>query len=172
MNPIPEKLISYRAYKDGVAFLGTADVQLPSIEYLTETLKGAGILGEVESPSLAQVASLVTTINFRAVTKEQAELMAPKAHALEFRGAQQVYDAGNGRYITQPVKVVMRAVPKKFDPGKFEVGAASDGSNEFEVNYLKIIIDNRTILEIDKFNYVFVINGIDYAREIRKALGM
>ena len=41
-NVVPEKLINFRAYNDGNDLLGVTDVQLPSLDAMTETVKGAG----------------------------------------------------------------------------------------------------------------------------------
>ena len=38
MNQVPEKLINFRVYENGVDLLGLADVQLPSLEYMSETV--------------------------------------------------------------------------------------------------------------------------------------
>ncbi len=169
MNPVPEKLISYRVYLGGGDdLLGVADVQLPDLEPLTETVKGAGIAGEVESPVLGHFSSMNLVINWRTIEKPVAVLSQPKAHALDMRGSQQVYDAAAGEYKTIPVRVVVRAVPKKTGIGKFEVGATTDTSNEFEVIYIKMYVNGRRELEIDKYNYIcFIAGGIDYLSGIR-----
>ncbi|MCL6456491.1 MAG: phage major tail tube protein, partial [Gorillibacterium sp.] len=50
-NLVPEKLNDFRVYRDGNNLAGVADIQLPSFENMTETIKGAGIAGEYESPN-------------------------------------------------------------------------------------------------------------------------
>ncbi|UTW68684.1 phage major tail tube protein [Anaerobacillus sp. HL2] len=40
------------------------DVQLPSLEAMTETVKGAGIAGEVDSPVIGHFGSLGITLNY------------------------------------------------------------------------------------------------------------
>ncbi len=172
MNPVPEKLISYRVYLEGNDLLGVADVQLPDLEPLTETVKGAGIAGEVESPVLGHFGSMNLTLNWRTIEKSVAVLSQPKAHALDLRGSQQVHDAAAGQYKTVPVRVVVRAIPKKTGMGKLEVGATTDTSNEFEVTYLKIFINGRREVEIDKYNYICYIAGQDFLASIRADLGL
>ena len=70
------------------------------------------------------------------------------------------------------VKVVVRGVPKSTELGKLEVGATTDTKNTIEVNYIKITVDQDTILEIDKYNYICNINGTDYLAAVREALGL
>ncbi len=172
MNPIPEKLINFRVYKDGNDLLGVADAELPSLEAMTETVKGAGIAGEVESPVLGHFGSMGLKLNWRTVTKPTIHLTKPRAHALDLRGAAQVYDAASGEYKVSALKVSVRCVPKKTELGKLDVGATSDASNEFEVTYIKVFMDGKTVLEIDKFNYICVIDGEDFLKDVRKALGL
>lgn len=172
MKTIPEKLINYTVYKNGSEFLGTADVTLPSLEALTETVRGAGIAGEVDSPTLGHYASMTTTLNWRTITPEAIKLHAPVSHTLDFRAAQQVYNSGTGEMSSQGVKVTVKAMPKSGDLGSLEPGATTSTTNEFEVTYLKVMIDGRTVVEIDKFNFICVIDGRDYLAAVRGQLGM
>lgn len=172
MKQIPEKLINYTVYRDGIEFLGTADVQLPSLEYMTETVKGAGIAGEVDSPTLGHFGAMSTSLNWRTVSSPAVRLFAPKSHSLDFRGSLQQYDSGTGTIKPVGVKVSVKTLPKKFDTGKMDVGATMDSSSEFEVTYYKLVIDNKTVVEIDKYNFICVIDGVDYLKEVRNQLGM
>lgn len=172
MNEIPEKLINFRVYRDGDDMLGVADVQLPDLEPLKETVKGAGIAGEVESPVIGHFGSMGLTINWRTIEKSVLELAQPKTHALDFRGSQQVYDASAGQYKTVPVRVVIRGMPKKTGMGKLAVGGTTDSSNELEVVYIKAFVNGKKELEIDKYNYICYISGEDFMASVRKDLGL
>jgi len=172
MNQVPEKLINFRVYEDGNDLLGVADLELPSLEAMTETVKGAGIAGEVESPVLGHFGSMTCTINWRTIVRPIVHLAEPRVHNLDFRGASQVYNAATGEYRVQSVRVSTRALPKKTQLGKLDVGANADASNEFEVVYLKVTIDGKKLVEIDKYNYICYINGTDYLKKVRQALGL
>lgn len=171
-NVVPEKLINFRVYQDGNDLLGVADVELPSLEAMTETVKGAGIAGEVDSPVLGHYGSMTLKLNWRTVVKPTIHLSAPKSHALELRGANQLYDAGAGEYKVSALKITARGMPKSTELGKLDVGTTGDAGNEFELTYIKISIDGRTYAEIDKFNYICVIDGVDYLKGVRQALGL
>lgn len=45
-------------------------------------------------------------------------LLAPKTHQLDVRASVQKFDAGNGEFGTDAVKLVARTVPKKFGVGQ------------------------------------------------------
>lgn len=172
MNQIPEKLTHYMAYRDGTEFLGTTDVELPELAALTDTLKGAGIAGEIDSPVIGHFGSMETKLNFRTLAKQNISLMAFKTHALDFRGSQQIYDAGTGAYIKQRIKVSMRVIPKSYTAGKLEVGAQTGTANGLETVYMKIEIDGKRVLEVDKLNFICFIDGADYLEEVRANIGM
>lgn len=172
MNQIPEKLINFRVYEGGVDLLGVADVELPSLEAMTDTVKGAGIAGEVDSPVLGHYGSMTCKLNWRTVVRSTLHLAQPKAHSLDLRGATQVHNAGSGEFRVSPLKVIIRGMPKTTELGKLDVGTTAEASNEFEVTYIKVFIDGQAVLEIDKYNYICVIAGVDYLRDVRRALGL
>ncbi|EJP28299.1 phage major tail tube protein [Selenomonas sp. FOBRC9] len=171
-NVVRDKLTDYAVFKDGKLLLGTADIELPSIEYLTDTIKGPGIAGEVDMPTMGMTSSMEVKLNWRTVNEDLTELMAPRAHDLECRGAQAHYDSATGRIRQVPVVVKVRVLPKSGELGKFETGATTGSSNTMECVYLKVSVDGKTRVEIDKFARVFRINGTDFMAEIRAALGL
>lgn len=171
-NQVPEKLINFMAYNEGQNLIGVVDVELPALESMTETVSGAGIAGEVDSPTLGHYGSMTCRINFRTVTKDAASLAAQRSHQLEFRGSQQVFDAGTGRYSTQSLRCVVKAVPKNVELGNLTAGAPTETGNEFEVNYIKLWVGGEELVEIDKFNFIARINGEDYLASVRADLGV
>lgn len=172
INDVPERLINSRIYVDGNTCLGTGDVDLPSIEYMTETISGAGIAGEADTPILGHLQSMTIGITWRTIEASNVRLAAMKAHSLDIRGSQQIYDSAKGEYKTLPVRVSVKAAPKSVQLGKFAVGATTDTKTELEVTYLKVDIDGKTEVEIDKFNYVAKFGGEDQLESVRKDLGM
>ncbi len=171
-NRVPEKLINFRVFLDGKDQIGVADVQLPSLEAMSETVKGAGIAGEVDSPVLGHFGSMTLTLNWRVVTGDLIQLAAQKSHSLDLRGSIQTYDAGTGSYKPMAMKVVVRAIPKTVDLGKLDVGATADSSTELEVSYMKVSLDGKDRIELDKFNFIYKVDGTDHLSEVRANLGL
>lgn len=171
MGKIPEKLINFAVYGDGTEMLGAADITLPSLDPMTDGVSGAGIAGEVDSPVIGHFKSMTLGLKFRTITGDVASLAAPKAHHLDLRGSIQMFDSGTGTYIPTPVKVVVRAIPKKTSLGKLAVGKGQDAENEFEVVYLKLTLNGEEKLEVDKYNYICMIDGVDYLSVVRANLG-
>lgn len=172
-NPISERLISFRVYDDeNKDLLGVATVDLPSIEFMSDTVSGAGVSGEVESPVLGHTGSITTTLTWRSIEKEAVKLCQQKAHAITVRGSQQVYDSSNGTYNTVAIRCSMRVVPKTVSLGSFEPGATTDTEQEFEVLYLKLFIADKEVCEIDKYNFICKFGGEDALASVRKDLGL
>lgn len=171
-NQVPERLINFRVYNDGNDLLGVATVDLPELESMSDTVSGAGIAGEVESPVLGHYGSMTTTFSWRTIEKKAMELCKQKAHAVEVRGSQQIYDAANGTYSTVPVRCSMRIVPKNVTLGTFEPGATTDTEQEFEVLYVKLYVDGKAVAEIDKYNFVVKFGDEDMLASVRKDLGL
>lgn len=45
MSKMDEVVVSYRIFENSTEYLGIANVTLPDIEFLTQTITGAGIAG-------------------------------------------------------------------------------------------------------------------------------
>lgn len=148
----------------------SSDLQLPSIEKLTDTLKGAGIMGEIDMPSFGQLGSMTFTVNNRADNPQYAQLSRPGEIKFEVVWVVDVYDSNEVKVGIQTHKVYMSGVSKKYDLGKLEVNGGAEGSSEFEIYYLRKLVDGKEVLLIDKFNYKFAVEGKDYMEEMNKAL--
>lgn len=169
-EPIPDKLINFKVFLGGNDLLGLADVDLPSIEMMTETVTGAGIAGELETPVIGHTTPITLSLSWRTVTKSFARLAAPEPHQLDLRGAMQFLAAEV--MVTVPVRVTVITVPKKAELGKMATGKAMETQSELAVSYLKMWVDGEEKIEIDKLNYIYIVDGVDYLAPVRTALGM
>lgn len=71
MSLLPELINNYNVYNRGSQWIGvTGDVELPSLESLTETMEGAGMLGEVDVSAVGHFASGQMTVPFVTVNKQ------------------------------------------------------------------------------------------------------
>lgn len=170
---VPEKLNDFRVYVAGNPdLMGVADLQLPSLEFMTESVAGAGIGGEYESPNIGHLQSMQFTLNWRMITGELLEFLKPQVLTVECRLANQEYFVSKQRHYLKANRVVVRGIPVKNDLGKAEKGSPYDGSTDIEVLYIKVERDGKTLIEVDKINYIYIVDGVDYMAEIREALGM
>ena len=171
-NIIPERGLNFKVYIDGADLAGIAEGNLPNGEMMTSEVKGAGIAGTLDTPVLGHMQSVSVTLTWRTLTKSVMRVIAPGAHAIDMYAVSESFDAGTGRVKTSSIHVFMRAVTKKYDLGKLAVGDTLDCETEHEVYYYKVFIDGEELLEVDKFNYVYKVNGTDYLTDTRRGLGM
>lgn len=168
----PDKNINFTVFDEGNNMLGVATVDLPEVSYMTETLSGAGIAGETETPAIGQFGSMETGINFNSISKDLSGFVSPKAKMVDFRAAMQEYESGTGELKVVPVRITMNILPKGTPLGSLATAAKTDTTVNAEVTYLKMWIDGDLKMEIDKFNYICNIDGKDYLEEVRNALGL
>lgn len=167
MSAIPERLIGFKCYWNGLELMGITDVELPSFENMVETVKGAGLLGETETPTKGQFSAMSMKINWRTVVKDLTPLMMPMGHLLEFRGSLQRTDSRTGLLTTEQLRVVVRGKPKSMNLGKSEVAAAMETGSEFTVEYIHVFLGGIPTFEYDPFNYVFRIAGVDQLADVK-----
>lgn len=169
MNVIPEKICSYNLYNEAEKLVGiTGEVEMPSFEAMTSTISGAGVLGEVESPNQGHFGSIKMSIGFRTVSSEAAKLFEPRGQTITLRADQSSYDVSSSIIGHQKLRVVMRGVPSSYKLGKASAGNATDSEITLELYYIKVEVNGETIVELDKYNFIYVVNGKDWLAEVRE----
>ncbi|MFO7153939.1 MAG: phage major tail tube protein [Caldicoprobacter oshimai] len=167
---ISGNVIAHKLLVDGVEIDDNVSCQLPSIEVQTGEVKGAGILGSIDMPVTGQIGSMTFTINMRSINKNAANLAKPGIQNIELRFARDVVTS-DGQVIPEGTKIFITGINKKYDPGKVEPPTTMDGSIDFEVIRYRQVINGVETLLIDKRNYIYKINGVDYMQKVRQALG-
>jgi len=175
MPRISNKTVQYRLKatneRDQLVLIDDdASITLPSIEKLTDTIKGAGIMGEIDFPAYGQIGSLTMAINFRADNPMYAVLSRPGAIRFEIVWVIDIFDSNNVKVGLQQHKAFAVGLNKTYNAGTLDVNASADGSNEFELLSWRKVVDGREILLVDKLNYKYVVNGVDYMQQLRSAL--
>lgn len=167
-----ERVIDYSVFLSGTEYLGTATADLPEINFLSETIKGAGISGEIDAPSPGQTSAMTLTLNWNVVEKASLKLLAPVVHALDLRASVQQFDTATNEYKESALKITVRGRPLSGGLGGLEAATAMSSTTAFSINYLKVLIDGEEILEIDKLNYIFKVLGKDYQAQTRANLAL
>ena len=172
VNKIPERLNDFRAYDEDDSPIGAVTVDLPELSFLTDTVKGGGMLGESDLPVKGQLQSMAMTLHYRTIGQDAVKKFVHTYHQIDLRGAMEVYDPASNTNTIVPVRCTIKCAPKRFALGTFELGASTESEEEFEVTYIKIYIDGQEVLEVDKFNYVCKVNGQDLLDDVKQALGL
>jgi len=164
---IPDKINDFNVYEDGDRLIGIGEeVTLPDIEMLSETVIVPG--GEVDSPTIGQFASGQVEIPFQSLTTDIFSLMNPlKSANITLRASQQEMN-GNGDIVFTGIRAVFRGRPKTLTPGSVKKGAGTGTSIAIEWTYYLLEIGGVKVVEIDKLNSVFKVNGIDILAQTKK----
>lgn len=172
MRRLPLLTAQYNVYVDGGQnLLGLAEVTLPDFSALTETVTGAGIMGEIEVPSRGHMSALTFTLNFRSMLDDPLKLAISTVHNFDLRAAQSYeditsFDRGEAkeRYsIIGPVKSVKL--------GKRTPHAPWDASIEVAARRVEHFIDGKQMVEWDPINNIYKVNGVDIYQQVRAAIG-
>lgn len=165
----PHLLNRFNAYKKGKELIGIAgELNLPEVTQLTDSLDGAGVGGNMDLPVIGLIDDMEMEIGFLSLCEDIFSVMDPTEVAdLAFNGAIQGMDSGTGAIGFKELSISVRGVVKKFTPGSIKSGAKMGSSVTLGLNYYKIVLGGKTMLEIDKLNGVYVINGKDVLKEVR-----
>ena len=173
INEIPTALNNFEIYdEDAKRLLGIVDAQLPELNQITAEISGSGLGGKIEMPITGQFESLELGLTWRTIYERPLRLMQPHGKVISLRGAVQNSDAGSGKIKIDALRVDCRIWSKGLNLGKFAAAEQMESESTFTVDYIKISVNDRAILEIDFFNYKFVVDGVDYLSDVRSALGL
>ncbi|MBR1437152.1 MAG: phage major tail tube protein [Synergistaceae bacterium] len=171
MSLIPEKSINFSVYLEGRDLLGMAEGTIPALEAMTSEVKGAGIAGTVDSIVLGHFNSTTLNLKWRTVTDDFLKLYRHITNTIELHSSLQRYESSLGVYITEPLYVYLKATTKSSTPGNLVVGDNMDTETVFEITYMKIYLAGKERVELDKYNYIYKVDGIDYLASVRADLG-
>jgi phage tail tube protein FII len=173
---IPNHVANYSIFLAGRRLIGLADVTLPNLQNLTESLKGSGIFGEIDMPVQAHFQPYSVTLNWLTVIDDAVFGTIQQGAQLDAWAAHQMHDSGTNQIVHAGWRYVMGTAPKSFNLGKLEVGTKGEGVSEYELISLRVFRDDQIMLEVDKENAVCRWwNGValvDHARRIRQLIGL
>jgi|InofroStandDraft_1065614.scaffolds.fasta_scaffold108607_2 Phage tail tube protein FII len=167
---IPDKTDRYNCYLNRVdaahRIAVTAEITLPTFEYMSETINLSGMAGEVDSPSPGQIKSTQIEIPFTNISKANFELARNDNAIIILRAAQEKIDTGGHTRSYVNRTIIIRGFTKEINYGKLVKGGYGNPSVKKEITYYKDTVDGDVITEIDKFNGITKINGEDLVADI------
>lgn len=174
----PEIINDFKVYKGNSAtptdpLIGIGNsLTLPTLDEITETLTGAGILGEVDANNPGHFSNIDWTIPFVCVCEELFTFNSSVREYLTIRATQQSTVKASGAMEYSGVKVIVGGKVKGYELGTLETGKRNESNVKFNVSYLKVELqykngDNKVAFELDKYNEKYVVDGKDMLAEIR-----
>lgn len=166
---IPTKINAYNVYLDGTKLLGVSEeVTLPNFEALTETLSGAGILGEIDEPILGHFGASEIEIPFRTLNKDMFRIANMQtAVSLTLRMSTQTINESDMVTDFMPSRIVIKGKNKALTGGKVKQGSGTGSSLKVEILYILVEVDKQPKFELDKLNFVYKVDGNDLLQKVR-----
>lgn len=167
---LPDKLNNFNVYRGSAKLIGIAsEIALPKFDALTDTIDGAGIAGEIESPVEGAFGSQEIEIPFSNLSGDFFAY-ASSQEETTIRGSQEVIDTGTQVKSNVPIVVTVKGPVKNIDPGTLKKGGKGEPKIVREVTYIKILINGKNCLELDKLNMIYKLNGEDKLAAIRSQI--
>ncbi|MCD8052259.1 MAG: phage major tail tube protein [Clostridiales bacterium] len=170
MAKIDVGVINYQLFEGSTEYVGITEADLPSLEFMTATVTGAGIAGEFEVILIGQMKAMEITLKHTVLTAQAINLSTPETHTWELREVQQSLTAG-GVLTPTGVKHIFKVLPKQMEGGTLKPQSTSDPSTVASVLYWAEYRDGEKVMELDPLNNICFINGTDYLASVRSALG-
>lgn len=151
----------------------SGQVQLPTLEAVTETLSGSGLLGELEITNPGHFSAFDMTIPYVAICDDMFAFNMSEQTTVTLRASEQSTEITDKSLVYRGLKVIVGGRVKSFTLGNLEEGKRMESSLVLSVNYIKVdaLKDDgsveKTLLELDKYSNVFVVNGTDQLAKIK-----
>ena len=168
----PEAYINFEVFENAKMFCGVASVKLPDLNFLTQTVNGAGIAGNMDGVIPGMVDAMTASFNFNSYTENAINLTRPTMHSVDLRIAESVADNISGQKGVVADKYVMEMMPKSTKLGTVAPASKGDVSGDYAVHILKGYRGGKMVLDIEPYNYKCMINGVDYLEDVRTAMGL
>ena len=169
---VTSKINAYNVYLNGTRLIGLSDeVTLPDFEALTETLSGAGILGEIDEPLYGHFGASEIEIPFRTINNDmfRAAVMS-SALNLTLRMSTQMTWPSSLRTDFMPSRIVIKGKNKTLSLGKVKQGSGTGSSLKLEILYILIEVNQKPKFELDKINFVYKVSGVDQLAKVRSQI--
>lgn len=166
---IPEVVHDFNMYNTGNKLIGmTGEVAIPDFEAMTETIAGAGLLGEYEATIPGHYGSMEQEIPFRCIDEDYFKLISPSESVeLMLRGALQYNVKATQNVDYMGMRIAYRGRCKKIAIGTVKQHGQMDSSVTIELTCILIEMDGKKRVELDKINGVFRVNDVDKLAKVK-----
>ena len=169
---IPTLTSQLNVYVDGgQKLLGLATVTYPNFEAITETITGAGIMGEMVIISSGQFSAMELVMSFRHLLDDPMNYAVGKAYTFDCRTAigyedPTSYDIGQANE-----RFSVRGPVKGINPGTRAPNAAADATISVACRRIEWFVDGAEKLLWDQHNVIYRHNGVDMYAPVRSIVG-
>ncbi|MFG6330034.1 MAG: phage major tail tube protein [Lachnospiraceae bacterium] len=167
---IPDKTDRFNVYLNVIdaahKIAVTSEITLPTFEYMSSTISLSGMPGEVDSPSPGQIKSAQVEIPFTNISKDNFTLVQDDNIMIILKAALETINTEKLSRSHVNRTILIKGFTKEVNFGKLAKGEYGNPSVKKEIIYYKDAVNGEVITEIDKFNGVTKINGVDLVANI------
>ena len=140
---IDQSVINFAVYEDSVEYLGMSKATLPDVTFLTQSISGAGVGGNVEAVILGHLEAMTLGLEFRTTTPQSVRLSELRRHSIDLRVANQYEDPVSGVVEARKEKHILVVEPKSTKGGTIAPATPTSGSGEYAVRYWATYINGK-----------------------------
>lgn len=168
----PNGHIDYLMYENGGPLIGIAKVTMPTVKYKTVTTTGAGLMGDVTIPLSSMIEAMTFHIQFSSVTDAIVQLGTNEWHDVALYAADQYFDSVTRREELEQNRFELSIRVTETGAGTIATASAADASGVYSVCRYTVYKNGEKVIDIDQFNQIHEVNGVDCAAAVRKAIGL
>lgn len=170
-NLIPYAIAAYKLYLGTTEIAGVAgEITLPDLEEMTESFEGAGILGEIEVGTEGRFSKFEVEFPFQTLDREITELKKNSDQPIVLRAAGEYINKETGKIEFAKIKITLKGPRTAVGLGKLAANKPTNSTVKMKPFYVKIEVNDEILLEVDKLNAIYKLNGEDQLTEINSYL--
>lgn len=167
---ISQMVVDFNIYDKNEKMIGVSKVTMPTLQWVSQQMQGAGIAGIVEVIARGMMDAMTLGLDLRMCGEEAYKLTTPEVHTITLRNAEQYEDPVLGQIKVEGIKHVFGVMPKSLNPGSVAQASTHDGSSQFAVRRWACYFNGIRVLEIDQLNGICYMYGVDYRADINAVI--
>jgi P2 family phage contractile tail tube protein len=158
---------------DGAMFGKFDEITVPEIKNKVQENKPTDAIGTRRMPSISldPMEATFKAVGFNAKFHAMASNPFRNDIGLQIR-SNLLSAKGKGQVVGKPASLELRGWFSSPKVGSFKQGEGAQCEYKMEVHAIKLIVDGKTLTEIDIDNYIWRVNGEDLLKDFRANLGI
>lgn len=159
--------VDFCVFVGGISLAGrVSKFEHPDLEWTTETINLAGVLGS--TTIRLDLKELKAKLSLKDVNATLMAMFGRESNTpIVIRAGARAQDDS-----VDPLKITLMGKTTKLASGAWEPGKPGEQAYEYDLDYYKYEDAGVTRFEIDKFNNVLKVDGVDLWSGMRAALGL
>jgi P2 family phage contractile tail tube protein len=169
---MPSKLKNMNLFNDGTTYIGLVTAATPpKLSRKMEAFRAGGMIGSAKVDFGLDDDALKMEWTVGGYVKQiLKQYGATSVDGVQLRFAQ-AFQRDDTEEV-DAVEIVVRGRHSEVDRGESKVGDDTEWKITTECTYYKETVNGETLLEVDLFNMIYMVGGVDKTEAIRRAIGL